>query len=202
MLRVPEASLKKLATSLRGVDPQLFWHFTKSEWASLSIKQHPVPSEEVLKLFSPHHPTILEEIAIAYVPLSSFLTDLRVATQELRRTRANLLGRSSVEGPFVIGIAGSIAVGKSTFARILKSLFEKSSPTLRVEIVTTDGFLLPNRVLTERDLMKRKGFPESYDLKQMVRLLVALTAGRENITTPVYSHFAYDIIISILVGPK
>lgn len=193
MLRDIETSLGQFESSSYAVDPKLFWRFARSEWAGLSQKQHPVPSEEILSLVSPYQPMTLEEISTAYLPLSSFLTDLRSLTQALRQTRATLLGRPQVDRPFVIGIAGSVAVGKSTFARILKALMQESSPQLRVEIVTTDGFLFPNRILAERDLMKKKGFPQSYDLNQMVQFLEALTSGQENIHTPVYSHLAYDI---------
>ena len=104
------------------------------------------------------------------------------------------LGRPAGSPPYIVALAGSVAVGKSTLARVLRVLLARWPDHPRVELVTTDGFLHPNRILEERGLMRRKGFPESYDLRRMVRFLAAVKAGEAEVAAPVYSHLAYDIV--------
>ena len=104
------------------------------------------------------------------------------------------LGRPGSAAPFIVGIAGSVAVGKSTFARLLQAVLARWPDHPRVDLVTTDGFLYPNRVLQERDLMRRKGFPESYDLRRMLAFLTAVKSGQTGLEVPIYAHDAYDII--------
>ncbi|MCP3097487.1 type I pantothenate kinase [Myxococcus sp. K15C18031901] len=136
----------------------------------------------------------LEEVADVYLPLSRLLNLQVAAAQRLWMEQQAFLGGSTRKVPFIIAIAGSVAVGKSTTARILQALLARWPDHPRVELVTTDGFLFPNKVLTERGLMKRKGFPESYDRRALVRFLAELKSGRAEVTAPVYSHLVYDVV--------
>jgi type I pantothenate kinase len=116
------------------------------------------------------------------------------ATQNLHKVSATFLGAMSPKVPYVIGIAGSVAVGKSTFARILQALLARWPEHPKVDLVTTDGFLFPNQVLEDRGIMNRKGFPESYDTKRLLQFLRDLKAGSPTVEAPVYSHVVYDIV--------
>ncbi|MFP2905660.1 type I pantothenate kinase [Pyxidicoccus sp. 3LFB2] len=136
----------------------------------------------------------VEEVADVYLPLSRLLNLQVSAAQRLWAEQQAFLGGSARKVPFIIAIAGSVAVGKSTTARILQALLARWPDHPRVELVTTDGFLFPNRILTERGLMKRKGFPESYDRRALVRFLAELKAGRAEVSAPVYSHLVYDVV--------
>lgn len=136
----------------------------------------------------------VEEVADVYLPLSRLLNLQVAAAQRLWADQQAFLGGTARKVPFIIAIAGSVAVGKSTSARILQALLGRWPDHPRVELVTTDGFLFPNRVLAERGLMKRKGFPESYDRRGLVRFLAELKAGRAEVTAPVYSHLVYDVV--------
>jgi len=116
------------------------------------------------------------------------------ATQNLHHATASFLGSDSPRVPFVIGIAGSVAVGKSTTSRILKALLASWPSHPQVDLVTTDGFLLPQSVLEARGLVHRKGFPESYDLRRLVRFMAEVKAGVGEVQVPIYSHLRYDIV--------
>ena len=136
----------------------------------------------------------LDEVEAIYLPLSRLL-NLRVnASQDLARVSSTFLGTMAPRIPYVIGVAGSVAVGKSTFARILQALLARWPDHPQVDLVTTDGFLFPNAVLMERGLMERKGFPESYDTKRLLAFLRDLKSGAEEVRAPMYSHVVYDII--------
>lgn len=136
----------------------------------------------------------LEEVSDVYLPLSR-LVDLHVgAVRGLRGATSMFLGEPAERTPFVIGIAGSVAVGKSTAARLLRELISHWPATPRVSLVTTDGFLLPNAELERRNLLHRKGFPESYDRRALLRFVCEVKAGRAEVTAPVYSHLTYDIV--------
>ncbi|MCC2096948.1 MAG: type I pantothenate kinase, partial [Hyphomicrobiales bacterium] len=126
--------------------------------------------------------------------LSRLLAMYVEATQELHRATQEFLGTSNGKVPYIIGIAGSVAVGKSTTARVLRALLSRWPNTPKVDLVTTDGFLYPNAVLQEQKLMERKGFPESYDTQALLQFLANVKAGHYNVTAPVYSHLTYDVV--------
>ncbi len=138
---------------------------------------------------------ILHEVETIYLPLSRLLNLYVAATQGLFRATNNFLHLSERKVPYVIGMAGSVAVGKSTTARILQRLLARWPKHPKVDLVTTDGFLLPNAILEREGLMTRKGFPESYDLPAILRVSLSdIKAGKRNVTAPLYSHLTYDIL--------
>jgi type I pantothenate kinase len=136
----------------------------------------------------------LDEVVDIYLPLSRLLNLYVTASQALERVTDTFLGRPAAKVPYLIGVAGSVAVGKSTTSRILRALLARWPDHPRVEIVTTDGFLFPNAVLDQRGIMDRKGFPESYDTDRLVRFVADLKAGRSEVRAPLYAHDAYDIV--------
>jgi type I pantothenate kinase len=136
----------------------------------------------------------LEEVEDVFLPLSRLLNFYVSAQQRLYRDTQDFLGHPEARVPYIIGLAGSVAVGKSTTARILQALLSRWPNHPKVELVTTDGYLYPNRILEERGLMRRKGFPESFDLRRLVRFLSDVKGGRTGIDIPVYSHHVYDIV--------
>lgn len=136
----------------------------------------------------------LAEVAEVYLPLSRLLNLYVAKAQELFRVTDAFLGRPARMVPFVIGMAGSVAVGKSTTARVLQALLSHWPDHPKVDLITTDGFLYPNRVLEARGLMQRKGFPESYDQRRLLRFVADIKSGRDEVTAPVYSHLSYDIV--------
>ncbi|WP_442952810.1 type I pantothenate kinase [Pedococcus sp. 5OH_020] len=136
----------------------------------------------------------LAEVEQVYLPLSRLLNFYVGATAGLHRITGDFLGERPAKTPFVIGVAGSVAVGKSTTARVLKELLSRWPGTPRVELVTTDGFLWPNSELERRDLLQRKGFPESYNRRALLRFVAEVKAGRAEVCAPVYSHLTYDIV--------
>ena len=136
----------------------------------------------------------MEEVVEIYLPLARLLNLHLSASRVLYNVMDSFLGNPAAKVPYVIGIAGSVAVGKSTAARILQTLLSRSPRRREVALITTDGFLYPNRILEERGLMKRKGFPESYDLKRLMRFMADVKAGYPEVSAPVYSHLSYDIV--------
>lgn len=170
-------------------------HFTAAEWGELR-KDTPLPLSEAeleeLKGFGER--ISLDEVSEIYLPLSRLLNLYVLETQELYRVTSDFLGRTQAKVPYIIGIAGSVAVGKSTSARILRTLLARWPNHPKVDLITTDGFLFPNRILEERDLMGRKGFPESFDVRRLIQFLSDVKAGSRNVAAPVYSHFTYDIV--------
>jgi type I pantothenate kinase len=133
-------------------------------------------------------------VADIYLPLSRLLNLYVGATQTLHGATATFLGSAAPRVPYVIGLAGSVAVGKSTASRILQALLSRWPTHPQVDLITTDGFLLPRRVLEARGLMDRKGFPESYDVRRLIRFMADLKSGAPEVFAPVYSHLAYDVV--------
>jgi type I pantothenate kinase len=169
--------------------------FTREEWAKLRAATPLMLSEaDLIVLRGINEMVSLQEVAEIYLPLSRLLNLHVAAMQGLYAATDTFLGTPATRVPYVIGIAGSVAVGKSTTARILQALLARWPHHPRVDLVTTDGFLYPNRVLEARGLMSRKGFPESYDLRRLVQFVADVKAGRPDVAAPVYSHLAYDIL--------
>jgi len=168
--------------------------FPRAEWARLRADTPmTLTPAEVGRLRSVHDRLDMREVEEIYLPLSRLLTLYVAATQRLFRAQQNFLGTEDNKVPYIIGVAGSVAVGKSTTARVLKALFARWPNTPRVDLVTTDGFLYPNAVLEREGLMERKGFPESYDLPALLRFLNEVKAGRHPVRAPIYSHLVYDV---------
>jgi type I pantothenate kinase len=169
--------------------------FSRAEWASLR-KDTPMTLTvgEISRLRSLNDRLDLAEIEDIYLPLSRLLSLYVAATQRLFRAQQGFLGTEDVKMPYVIGVGGSVVVGKSTTARVLEALLARWPNTPKVELVTTDGFLYPNEVLQREGLMERKGFPESYDLPALLHFLSDIKAGRRPTRAPVYSHLVANVI--------
>jgi type I pantothenate kinase len=170
--------------------------FSRAEWAALRAHTPMVLSDAELEaLRGVNEPVSFADVAEIYLPLSRLLNLYVLAARRLKNVvEGAFLGRPSAPPPCIIGIAGSVAVGKSTLARVLQAVLARWPEHPRVDLVTTDGFLHPTRILEARGLMRRKGFPESYDLKRMVEFLAAVKAGEAGLLVPLYSHIAYDIV--------
>lgn len=172
-----------------------FIGFSREEWSRLRAATPLVLDEDdVAQLRGINEKLSLEEVAEVYLPLSRLLNLYVAATQGLYKVTDTFLGSPATKVPYIVGIGGSVAVGKSTTARILRALLSRWPDHPRVDLVTTDGFLYPNRVLEERGLLTRKGFPESYDQRRIVRFLADVKSGRPEAAAPVYSHLTYDIV--------
>ncbi len=170
-------------------------HFTRQEWAALRADTPlTLTIEDLEKLQSINDPISVEEVIAIYLPLSRLLALYVAATQGLFKATQRFLGAEDGKMPYIIGIAGSVAVGKSTTARVLKALLSRWPNTPKVELITTDGFLHPNSVLEREGLMDRKGFPESYDGSSLLRFLSEIKAGKHHVEAPVYSHLFYDVM--------
>jgi type I pantothenate kinase len=177
-----------------------YLHFDTREWARLRAQTPLTLSEEDLAGLRGINENIsLAEVSEVYLPLSRLLNLYVVATRAEHAVIDTFLGSPVTKIPYVVGIAGSVAVGKSTTARVLQALLARWPNHPKVDLITTDGFLYPNRVLTERGLMEKKGFPESYDLRRLVQFLADVKSGIAEVSAPVYSHQAYDILPSELV---
>jgi type I pantothenate kinase len=177
----------------RGLSP--YRVFTVEEWGRLRADTPmTLSAEEVDRLQGLYDPISMDQVETVYLPLSRLLAYYVQAMQRLHRATNRFLGRDDGEIPFVIGIAGSVAVGKSATARVLQALLGRWPESPRVALVTTDGFLLPNAVLEQEGLMERKGFPESYDVQALLGFLTDVKAGVAHVTAPVYSHLVYDVV--------
>lgn len=169
-------------------------YFSAEKWAEFRADTPlTLTSDEVQRLSSIDEPISLDEVRHIYLSMSRLLYAHVESSQQLFRQRSRFLNVSGRKTPFIIGLAGSVAVGKSTTARILKELLARWPNSPKVDLVTTDGFLLPNAVLEERGIMNRKGFPDSYDVAAILRFLSDIKAGWDHVNAPVYSHFFYDV---------
>jgi type I pantothenate kinase len=170
--------------------------FTAAQWAGFRADTPmTLTADEVQRLRSMNDPIDLEEVRRIYLSLSRLLSAHVEASQLLFRQRQAFFNAGdAVKTPFIIGIAGSVAVGKSTTARVLKELLQRWPSSPKVDLVTTDGFLWSNEVLRRENLMDRKGFPESYDVGALLRFLSAIKSGQRNVHAPLYSHLTYDVL--------
>ena len=169
--------------------------FNRDEWADLrAATPLTIRERDLEELRGINEKIDLDEVTAIYLPLTRLLNLYVAATQNLHKVSATFLGAMAPKVPYVIGIAGSVAVGKSTFARILQALLARWPEHPRVDLITTDGFLFPNQVLEDRGIMNRKGFPESYDTKTLLNFLRELKGGAPDVQAPVYSHVVYDIV--------
>ena len=176
-------------------DASPFVDFDRSAWARLGENVPlPLTADELARLRSVGDAVDLDEVREVYLPLSRLLTLHVQENGRLYRAYRTFLAAQQVRTPFVIGVAGSVSVGKSTTARLLKLLLARWPQHPRVALVTTDGFLWPNAELERRGLMARKGFPESYDRRALLRFVTEVKAGRAQVAAPVYSHLTYDIV--------
>ena len=170
-------------------------HFTRDEWAQLRADTPlTLTLDDLKRLQSINDPISLEEVIAIYLPLSRLLALYVAATQGLFKATQRFLGADDGKVPYIIGVAGSVAVGKSTSARVLQALLSRWPNTPKVDLITTDGFLLPNVELEREGILDRKGFPESYDSARLLRFLSDVKAGRSHVEAPVYSHLTYDVI--------
>ena len=167
----------------------------RADWAELGKNtQLPLTEKELTNLKSLGDFLDMKEVEEVYLPVSHLLSLHANQTQKLHSAASDFMGARSAKTPFIIGIAGSVAVGKSTVARLLKELMSRWEGTPSVELVTTDGFLYPNVELERRGILDRKGFPESYDRKRLLKFVSDVKSGVESVTAPVYSHLSYDIV--------
>lgn len=172
-----------------------FITFSRAKWARLrGGTPMTLSQDDIDEIRGINEELSLQEVEEVYLPLSRLLNLHIAAIQELHRVTSRFLGTLSAKVPYVIAIAGSVSVGKSTTARILQTLLSRWPDHPRVDLVTTDGFLFPNAVLEERGIMDRKGFPESYDRARLVRFASDLKSGASPLRIPIYSHLEYDIL--------
>ncbi len=168
--------------------------FEREEWLKLrAATPLTIRDEELEALLGINERIDLREVAEVYLPLTRLINLYVSATQNLHKVSSTFLGTIAPKVPYVIGVAGSVAVGKSTFARILQNLLERWPDHPKVDLITTDGFLYPNAELERREIMHRKGFPDSYDTKQLLQFMRAIKSGKKA-SAPVYSHVVYDIV--------
>jgi len=172
-----------------------FRHFTRDEWAQLRADTPlTLTVDDLRKLQSNHDPISIDEVIAIYLPLSRLLALYVAATQGLFKATQRFLGADDGKVPYIIGVAGSVAVGKSTTARVLQAMLSRWPNTPKVQLVTTDGFLHPNAKLVADGIMDRKGFPESYDGMSIINFLAKVKAGERKVEAPVYSHLVYDVV--------
>jgi type I pantothenate kinase len=177
------------------VEGSRYLEFSRDEWRLLRAATPLTILEEDLEALRGINDRIgLDEVADVHLPLTRLLNLYVAAAQNLHKVAATFLGTISPKVPYVIGVAGSVAVGKSTFARVLQTLLSRWPDHPKVDLVTTDGFLYPNRILEARGIMNRKGFPESYDTRRLIRFLRQVKSGETEVRAPLYSHVVYDIV--------
>lgn len=172
-----------------------YMSFSREEWAKLRFNTPLTLTEsEIIELQGINEKLSVDEVEAVYLPLTRLLNFYYNASRHLHAVTDEFFSQKTKKVPFVIGVAGSVAVGKSTTSRILQSLLSRLPEKPKVNLVTTDGFLYPTKILEERGLMERKGFPESFDTKKLIRFLTNLKSGDSKVYAPVYSHLRYDIL--------
>jgi type I pantothenate kinase len=172
-----------------------FVEISRADWAALGRSTElPLSEAEISQIRGLGDFLDLKEVTDVYLPLSRLLNLYVTESQRLHDVTSEFMGERAKGTPFIIGVAGSVAVGKSTVARLLKELLSRWPSTPRVELITTDGFLHPNAELERRNIMHRKGFPESYDRLALLKFVADIKSGVERVTAPVYSHLSYDIV--------
>jgi len=191
MRRVPPNT----ASSTQAALPSPYVELDRAAWSRLRLN-HPLnlTAGDAARLQGLGDRLDLTEVEEVYLPLSRLLNFYVGATAGLHRITSDFLGERPARTPFVIGVAGSVAVGKSTTSRILRELLARWPGTPEVQLVTTDGFLYPNAELERRNLLSHKGFPESYDRRALLRFVAEIKAGKSEVSAPVYSHLTYDIV--------
>ena len=178
-----------------AADSSPYVELDRDAWSALApATPLRLAQEDLESLRGLGEPIDLAEVQEVYLPLSRLVELYVEAARALHAARADFLGERTAPTPFVVGVAGSVAVGKSTTARVLRELLARWPSTPRVELVTTDGFLHPNAELERRGLLQRKGFPESYDRRALLRFVQAVKSGAEEVRAPLYSHLVYDIV--------
>lgn len=185
----------RMAKSPRTSDSSPYLDFHRDDWRHRRAQMPQVLTEdEVAKLSGIGENLDMQEVEDIYLPISRLIHLQVRARQKLTKATETFIGDDPGHVPFIIGIAGSVAVGKSTTARVLQVLLQRWDSHPRVDLITTDGFLYPSKVLKERNLMDRKGFPESYNRRDLMRFVTEVKSGQPLVKAPIYSHFAYDII--------
>lgn len=181
--------------SKQSANPTPFVEISRADWAELGNNTElPLTEAEIAQIRGLGDFLDIKEVREVYLPLSRFLNIYVSEYSKLHKATSNFLGERSARVPFIIGIAGSVAVGKSTVSRLLRELLARWEGTPKVALITTDGFLYPNHELEKRSLMHRKGFPESYDRMTLLNFVADIKSGKENVQAPVYSHLTYDIV--------
>jgi type I pantothenate kinase len=176
-------------------EPSPFVEISRADWAELAqATDLPLTESEISQIRGLGDFLDMAEVADVYLPLSRLLNLYVAETQKLHAVTSGFLGERAKRVPFIIGVAGSVAVGKSTVSRLLKELLSRWEGTPSVALVTTDGFLYPNAELERRGIMARKGFPESYDRLALLQFVADIKSGAEKVSAPVYSHLSYDIV--------
>ena len=183
------------AASKQSANPTPFVEILRADWAELgNATEAPLTEAEISQIRGLGDFLDIKEVKEVYLPLSRFLNIYVSEYSKLHRATSDFLGERSAKVPFIIGIAGSVAVGKSTVSRLLRELLARWEGTPKVALITTDGFLYPNAELEKRSLMHRKGFPESYDRLALLNFVADIKSGKENVKAPVYSHLTYDLV--------
>ncbi|QFT29046.1 type I pantothenate kinase [Roseibium porphyridii] len=185
---------QKVATAL-DMDLSPYRVFTERQWAKLRADTPMTLSEhEVAQLQGLNAPVSMEQVETIYLPLSRLLAFYAEATVRIHQATQEFLGHRENKTPFIIGVAGSVSVGKSTTSRVLRELLARWPASPKVDLITTDGFLFPNAILESEGLMSKKGFPESFDRPRLLKFLSDIKAAKRNVRAPVYSHFYYDVM--------